>query len=76
MSVVIIFVYPSPLFSFCTILVPTDIFDRDAIPFLDLQGFSGLSELPREQDAFSEPIFIPRGMIIDDRVVTSVYVSF
>ena len=71
-----VFVHLSFSFSFCTILVPDDIFDMDAIPFLDLQGLPGLSELPREQDANSEPIFIPRGMIIDDRVVTSVYVSF
>ena len=45
------------------------------VPYFDLEGFPGVAELKREKDANSEPINIPLGLLLGDRIVTTAYVS-
>ena len=47
----------------------------ESLPFFDLSGIPDMSELPRTQDANSERIFVPNGMIFGDQVITQVFVS-
>ena len=46
------------------------------IPFFDLTGIPGMTELEREQEANSEPINITNfGFLFGEKVVTQAYVS-
>ena len=47
----------------------------EIIPYFDLEGFPGVTELKREKDANSEPISIPHGILFGGRIVTTAYVS-
>ena len=44
------------------------------VPFVDLKTFPGYLELKRENDAHSDPIIIPRGLLFGRTRVTSAYV--
>ena len=47
------------------------------LPFYNLveSDIPDLLELPRTQDSYSDPIFIPGGLVFGDEIVTQVYVS-
>ena len=47
----------------------------EVVPYFDLESFPGVVELRRVKDANSEPISIPLGLLIGDRIVTTAYVS-
>ena len=61
-------------FILCTLL-ELEFVLGDTIPYFDLEKFDGVEEIEREQDANSEPIFIPNGIVVGDRIVSSVFVS-
>ena len=46
----------------------------EVVPYFDLEGFAGVTELRRVKDANSEPIIIPLGLLFGDRIVTTAYV--
>ena len=60
------------LLQFC--VDPSGVFD-EFLPFYDLQGISGVQELPKTQDAHSSPIFVPGGMVFGSDEITRVFVS-
>ena len=45
------------------------------VPFVNLKTFPGALELKQENDAHSDPIIIPRGLLFGRTRVTSAYVS-
>ena len=45
------------------------------LDFIDVTNFDEVQELRREEDAFSDTIYIPHGMLYGERTVTSAYVS-
>ena len=47
----------------------------EVVPYFDLEGFPGVTELRRVKDANSDPIIIPLGLLFGDRIVTTAYVS-
>ena len=47
----------------------------DSVPFFDLEQLFGVKELKRVEDSNSDTIFIPGGIIMGNRIVSSVYVS-
>ena len=47
----------------------------DVVPYFDLESFPGVAELKRQKDANSEPISIPRGIILGAHIATTAYVS-
>ena len=49
--------------------------DLETLDFIDVTNFEDVQELRREEDAFSDPIYIPNGMLYGERTVTSAYVS-
>ena len=47
----------------------------DFLEFIDVTTFDTVKELPREEDSFSDPIYIPKpGMLYGERVVSTAYV--
>ena len=46
----------------------------DSVPFFSLEAFFGVNELKRVEDTSSDPIFIPGGIIMGNRIVSTVYV--
>lgn len=49
----------------------------DFIPFADLTAFPNFEELDwSKPDSFSDPINIPRGLLIGDQAVTTAYVCY
>ena len=46
----------------------------DSVPFFDLETFPGVKELDKVQDSNSNPIFVPGGMIMGSRKVSTIYV--
>ena len=48
----------------------------EAVPFFDLKGIVEVKQLQPEEEANSIPITIPGGMLVADRRVAKLYVSY